>query len=240
MVKFSKENAKLQGQGILTFKLPAGHSCPGAKDCRTFADPDTGTITDGPHQKFRCYAASLEAVYTSVRELSWHNFDTLSAAGTTERMVEELVTSMPKGWRGVRIHDAGDFFNIHYFRAWMAVAQVNPHMFFYAYTKSLPFWVAEMQKGNIPRNMVLTASRGGRHDRLIDLHALREAVVVYHPDEAKCLGLEIDHTDALARDPKVLKFALLIHGTGPKGSEHAAALKVLRKDKIGYSYSSGR
>ena len=86
--------------------------------------------------------------------------------------------------------------------------------------------------------MVLTASRGGEEDHLIDKHNLREAIVVMHPDEAKALGLELDHDDSLARDPSVTKFALLIHGTQPTGSDASDALKRMRKEGIKFSYSS--
>ena len=240
MLKFSKINAKLEGQGILTFKLPAGYSCPGAKDCRTFVDPDLGTVRDAPGQKYRCYMATLEALRPLMRELAWNNFNELTAARTTVRMVELLTEAMPKGWRGVRIHDDGDFFNLDYFRAWTMFARLNPHLFFYAYTKSLPFWVLEMQRGEIPDNVTLVASRGGKYDHLIDRHNLRECVVVFHPDQAAALGLEIDHDDSLARNPAVHKFCLLIHGTGPKGSEHAAALTRMRKEGVLFSYGAKR
>jgi hypothetical protein len=239
MVKFSKINAKLEGQGILTFKLPAGHSCPGAKECRTFADPDTGVITDGVGQKYRCYMALMEAAFKTVRTRAWDNYNTLVEARTTEKMVELLALALPRGWRGVRIHDDGDFFNLAYFRAWLAFARVNPRLLFYAYTKSLPFWVVEMQLGNIPDNLVLTASYGGRYDHLIAQHDLRNCRVVNHPDEAEALGLTIDHDDSLARNARVKSFALLLHGHGQKkGSEASAALKRMRDEGIEYSYSS--
>ena len=45
-------NAKLSKE-IVTFSLPSGYSCPGAKDCLAKADRETGKIIDGKHQKFR-------------------------------------------------------------------------------------------------------------------------------------------------------------------------------------------
>jgi len=237
MLKFSKDNAKLHGQGIVTFNLPAGYSCPGARECKTFADQDTGAITDAPGQRHRCYMATLEGAFTTLRDLVWHNFDLLTAARTTECMVELLTEALPRGWRGVRIHADGDFFNLNYFRAWMIVAGLNPKLFFYAYTKSLPFWVLGMQEGIIPANMTFVASRGGRFDKLIDKHDLREAIVVHHPDEAAALGLKIDKDDTLAQNGKIKRFALLLHGTGPAGSAHSKALKRMRDEGIEYTYS---
>ena len=94
---------------------------------------------------------------------------------------------------------------------------LNPHRQFYAYTKSLPFWVNRLSSisiGNFP-NLELIASRGGTKDKLIDEHQLKEAVVVYSEQEAKERNLEIDYTDYLACYGKE-SFALLIHGVQPK------------------------
>jgi hypothetical protein len=108
--------------------------------------------------------------------------------------------------------------------AWIEVAKRNPDKVFYSYSKSLHL----MAEFALPENLVLTASRGGKHDSLIDLHGWKEAVVVYSEEEADELGLEIDHDDthaAFGND----HFALLIHGTQPKGSAASEALKVLKK-----------
>ena len=51
-----------------------------------------------------------------------------------------------------------------------------------------------MAEVTLPENLVLTVSRGGKHDNLIDLHD-GAAVVVYSEEEADELGLEIDHDD---------------------------------------------
>ncbi len=55
-----------------------------------------------------------------------------------------------------------------------------------------------------------------------------EAVVVYSEQEAADKGLEIDQDDEHAAFGKE-DFALLIHGTQPKGSASAAALKEVKR-----------
>jgi hypothetical protein len=52
-LKFGEPNAKLKkmikaklGLRLKTFTLPAGHTCPGAKDCLSRADRITGKVTD--------------------------------------------------------------------------------------------------------------------------------------------------------------------------------------------------
>ena len=122
--------------------------------------------------------------------------------------------------------------------AWYAVALNNPNTLFYAYTKSLRFWLS-VNEFPILHNFVLTASYGGREDHLIDEFNLRSAKVVFSEAEANILGLEIDHDDSHAARPSLrdTSFALLLHGTQPKGSEAAEALKVLKRDGVQHSYS---
>ena len=76
----------------------------------------------------------------------------------------------------------------------------------------------------------MTASRGGKWDNLIDEKGWKEARVVYSEEEAADLGLEIDHDDTHAAFGKK-SFALLLHGTQPKGSVAGEALKVINKKR---------
>lgn len=229
LLKFGRGNAKL-GKNVWTFSLPAGHACPFAHLCLSKADKETGKIKDGPHTEFRCFSASTEAVFPSVRRQRWHNFEQLRGL-TMERMYSLIFLSLPKKAKIVRIHVSGDFFSLAYFLAWCRVARENPDILFYAYTKSLAHWVKCM--ADIPPNLVLTASRGGTQDDLIAKHGLREARVVYSVEEAETLGYEIDHDDshAMSNGPS---FALLIHGVQPAGSKAASAMRAL--DGLG-SYS---
>jgi hypothetical protein len=152
-------------------------------------------------------------------------------------MVQLLDNSLPKNAGIVRIHVAGDFFNAEYMHAWYTMAMLNPTVLFYAYTKSLRYWLT-VNEFPILNNFVLTASYGGRDDHLIDdpTFNLRYAKVVFSEKEAEELGLEIDHDDSHAARPSKRNesFALLIHGTQPAGSDAATALKKL-KGKGSYS-----
>ena len=68
---------------------------------------------------------------------------------------------------------------------------------------------------------------------------MRFAKVVYSEQEAHNLDLAIDHDDTHAAKPSLSNqsFALMLHGTQPKGSTAADALKVLKRDKVRHSYS---
>ena len=251
MLKFSKANAKTQAlandaelaeylQGnrkIYSLDLLSGWSCPHAKDCLSKAivqDSGKRKIKDGRHTQFRCFSASQEVQYTNVYNSRKHNFDILRKMSCGE-MVDMINQSLPTNAGIVRIHVAGDFFSQQYMEAWYTVALLNPKILFYAYTKSLRFWLA-INEFPILHNFVLTASYGGTHDHLIDEFNLRSTKVVFSEAEAEELGLAIDHDDSHAAKPSLRdnSFALLIHGTQPAGSEASTALKKL-KGKGSYS-----
>jgi hypothetical protein len=229
MLKFGLGNSKLP-PWIAILDLPAGHSCPFAYLCCSSANRTTGKITDGPHTEFRCYAASQEAIYGGARKRRWDNFNALRACKTMGAMVELILAALPNSPLA-RPHSAGDFFSQMYFDAWLEVARRRPNQKFYAYTKALPFWIK--RKGEIPDNFKLTASYGGTHDFLIEIHSLRSARVVESEQQAAELGLQIDHDDALAYGNGG-DFALLIHNTQPKGSRYAKAWAIVKKTIGGY------
>lgn len=233
---FGKGNAKLP-PNVATFSIPAGYTCPGAMDCLARFDRGKRKVVDGKGQQHRCFAASMEAAFSTVRLSTDRNWQRLKTAKTVEVMVALITNSLPPPYYDViRVHVHGDYFSFDYMLAWLEVARCHPERLFYSYTKSLHFLVKAMDAGLVPSNFVFTASRGGKFDHLIDERGLREAVVVYHPEEAEVLGLEIDHDDMLARDPEVGKFSLLIHGTQPAKSKGAAAIKRLKKEKVKFSY----
>lgn len=228
-LRFGQGNAKLH-PGIWTFSLPAGHSCPHARDCRSRADPKTGWMTDGVHARFRCYAATMEAHCPTVRRSRWSNFNALRACRSGEAMARLILDSLSPFCRVLRVHDGGDFFSLDYLRAWLEVARQRPNTVFYWYSKALAHWVACLDEigdgrtpGRIP-NVVPTASWGGTEDELITGHGLRSARVVFSEAEA---DLPIDHDDshAIVHGPD---FALLLHGTQPWDTEASRAVRALR------------
>ena len=255
-LQFSIENAKLQNiqdwasmpeywnrqVRINGFSLPAGYTCPAANLCLSKADRVTGKITDGKHNEFRCFMASIEAYSPQLRALLWKNFDILRETYRMlgmEGLVSVLYDALPDT-DIVRIDVDGDFFNQAYFDAWVQVARLRPDVTFYAYTKSLNFWEHALLHGGIPDNLKLTASYGGDYDHMIDgmvqEYGIKSARVVLNPEEADRLELPIDHDEwhAIAGTQP---FALLLHGTQPKGSKAAAALKDLKLRGIKFAYS---
>ena len=251
MLKYSPANAKTEAlkeveelkpfladkRRIYSLDLLSGYSCPSANDCLSKAIVVDGKrkIKDGPNTKFRCFSASQEVQYTNVYNLRKHNFDTLRGLHLND-MIHELNQAMPKNLGICRIHVAGDFFNRNYMFAWINMAMMHPDRLFYAYTKSLKYWLQNMEWIEKLDNFILTASYGGRDDGLIFKHGLRHCRVVGSEAEST---LPIDHDDSHAARPSQRhnSFNLLIHGTQPKGSEAAEALKLLKKNSVRHSYN---
>ena len=252
MLKYSPANAKtdalkqvdelkpfLDGKRkIYSLDLLSGYSCPFAKACLSKAvvnENGKRHIEDGKDNEFRCFSASQEVQYNGVYNLRKHNFDALRGLHLSD-MIHELNTAMPDNLGICRIHVAGDFFSPDYMFAWINMAMMHTDRLFYAYTKSLTYWVEYQEYLDQLDNFVLTASYGGRNDSMVAEQGLRSAKVVFSESEAVELGLDIDHDDSHAARPSLKNqdFALLIHGTQPKGTDASEALKAL-KGKGSYS-----
>ena len=118
-LKFSIKNKKLDKHTAI-FDLPAGKTCPGASECHSFVTVKDGkrTVKDGANCKFRCYAASQEALFSAVYEKRKYNLEliqkTLNSENgfykTYELINESLHKSINKNIKKVRIHSSGDFF----------------------------------------------------------------------------------------------------------------------------------
>lgn len=263
LLKFSPANAKLKhleplvGGKVFSFSILAGVTCPYAKECESKAvlgDDNRLHIVDGPHTVFRCFSASQEVLFKLVYAQRKYNMDMLATCGNkVDKLVELIQSSLPVKAKCIRLHVSGDFGTYNYFLAWLEIARKNPNILFYAYTKSIPFWVKSIN--DIPENMVLTASRGGYKDNLIDEYKLRNVTVVHEPEEcmlvvkaknknkmpkgSKYAGMPVDHNDSFACLPKHrnTNFVLLVHAIQPKGSEASKGESIL--NGLG-SYSKGK
>jgi len=233
LLKFSngKYNAKLQQiQGkIYSFSLLSGWSCPFASECLLKVTPKQEggyTAIAGKDATHSCFSARQELAYPSVYAQRKHNFDLLRQFKKAEEMAVLIQKSLPADATIVRVHVGGDFFSKEYMKAWFLVGQNNPQITFYAYTKSIGYWIDLMDM--LPTNFKMNASIGGKQDELIHKHNLKSVYVVYSEQEAKEKGLAIDHDDSLAFTQNK-SFALLIHGIQPKGSKASAARAALQK-----------
>lgn len=242
---FSKGNAKLEWP---YFSLPAGYTCPFATVCKNFPAKWEGpikggkwkkpaswekNIKPGPQAEIMCYAARAQGQYPGANVQAFKNLDLLKKMKTKEKMANLITKSIE--YHGLantdilRIHEAGDFFSQDYFDAWIEVAKKMPQTLFYAYTVSLPYYMA--RKNSLPKNFKVIASMDKHNENVILDNGLRYSRVVGTEEEARVLGLPIDVDDSIAWSSDD-SFALVIHGSQPKGSEAAETLKQNRKSGL--------
>lgn len=241
-LKFSKPNAKIPFQ---SFSIPAGYSCPGALNCLTkvkagkivdLQTPDENGLT------YRCYAASLEAVYPSLNAKLNFNFKLLQSTKSERELVALICRSLPDSLKvrggALRVHIHGDFYSYRYLCAWFAVAEFFPLVRFYAYTKSLNFLTQyQYYKGTFPPNFSLTWSHGSKYDHLGPALGIKSVRLVTGQEEARALGLEIDHDDSHALHGST-DFALEPHGTQPKGHPLGKLILAKRKANLFAGYNT--
>lgn len=79
------------------------------------------------------------------------------------------------GGRAIRIHDAGDWFDVDYYDRWCRIATRRPHILFYAYTKEVEMVIRH--QSTRPTNLRVIMSFGGKQDHLIDRDRHRHADV---------------------------------------------------------------
>ena len=242
---FSKGNVKLEWP---YFSLPAGYTCPFATVCKNFPAKWEGPIKGGkfkkpasweknvkpgPQAEIMCYAARAQGQYPGANIQAFKNLDLLKRMKTKEKMANLIIKSME--YHGLantdilRIHEAGDFFSQDYFDAWIEVAKKMPQTLFYAYTVSLPYYIT--RKNSLPKNFKVIASMDKHNEKFIMDNGLRYSRVVGTEEEARVLGLPIDVDDSIAWSSDD-SFALVIHGSQPKGSEAAETLKQNRKSGL--------
>jgi hypothetical protein len=230
MLHFSHGNAKLNKQTVI-FNLPAGKTCPGALYCLSFAVTDENgkrSIRDGEHTQFRCFAASSEVQYDGVYQNRAENLQqiisSLRDGNCADLINQSLQKARKKKTKLVRIHESGDFFNAAYLQAWLMVAQVNPDLKFYCYSKNLPLFVGL----ELPSNFYFTASHGGKFDHMIEEGMFPRYSKVFKTEaDAIAAGFKVDSQDQSCFEEG--PFALLVHGTQPAGSEWGKAARANRK-----------
>ena len=180
LVKTGKVLSALRGRKVTVhaFNLPAGVArqlgpdgkpfltCPGAAACLAVCYAQQG--------RFMVPAA------VKVREDNLSFVRAALAAGTLTKDLFRMLDAVKSG-DVVRLHDSGDFFSAEYAYAWFGAAMLRHDVLFYAYTKSIP----ALAGLDVPRNVVITYSEGGRWDdripdgagrsRIFSSHAAREA-----------------------------------------------------------------
>ena len=183
------------GVRIFNFSIPAYKTksgkitCPFAADCVKFCYAQKGNYT-----RFPVVKESQEKKYLLTKE---DNFVDLITAAIKRKKATHI-----------RIHDSGDFYSINYLLKWVNIANDNPGVTFYAYTKSIQFF-----KGciNIPANMIIIFSEGSKKDELINIAKDRHARIFQSIKELTGAGYIDASTNDLQAIQSNKKVGLIFH-----------------------------
>ena len=163
-MKLLTQNSKLKKTSIennarvLNFSLPAYKTitgktvCPFAKDCIKY-----------------CYAQKGNYRYPAVVKGLNNRYNLSQTDEFIPQMNATIILERPTH---VRIHDSGDFYSIAYLNKWVTIAKQNKEVIFYAYTKSIKFFVDGL---TLPKNLKIIFSEGSKIDNLINVKKHRHA-----------------------------------------------------------------
>lgn len=155
----SVNNSKLKKSGdkhglkFASFGIPAASTCPGADAC-----------------KAGCYALSGSYLWTPVVAARRRNFEATKDSGQFVSKMAGEIAALDSKCRdkvlAIRIHDSGDFYSRAYLESWLRIINQFPHVIFYAYTKSVHLFDAEMLQ-RLPDNFRVVFSLGGKFDYMV-------------------------------------------------------------------------
>lgn len=193
----SNANSKLMKDGIFHWSIPAFVSktgfltCPGARDCIK-----------------GCYARQGFHGMSWVQNAKEQRLAAALTPGFIDRMSEEITR---RKVRVLRIHDAGDFYSESYLVDWLTIADLQPRVQFYAYTKMIPLFKTGRGSLTPPPNFKAIFSFGGKWDDLIDVERDHHAVVFKsHDDLARSDYADATESDLVAVNSR--KVGLVYHG----------------------------
>jgi len=180
MKKTSKENnAKIFNFSIPAYKTKDGKvTCPFADSCVKYCYAQKGNYTRFP----------------VVQELMEEKYK-ISKTNTFIPLMNEEIKK--KKATHVRIHDSGDFYSPTYLQKWLDIATQNKDVIFYAYTKSIKFFVDGLK---LPKNLKIIFSEGSKTDNLIDVNKHRHARIFKSKELLKAAG----YIDASSNDLKAI------------------------------------
>ena len=185
---------KKSGMRVFNFTLPAIDTCP-----------NLGACARG------CYAMQGAYRWSNVYAKHKSNHDATFSPEFIGNIVQEV---RAKRVNIVRIHDAGVFYTREYASKWISIAEACPDIEFYAYTKMVQLFKEELF--DLPHNMTIIYSYGGKQDAMIDPSTDRHSQVFKHIDDLKLAG----YVDASSDDSKALtpnkRVGLVYHGAKSK------------------------
>lgn len=212
-----RQNGELRPHNIWNWTIPAWRTtlsdgssfttCPNASACVKFCYARHGAYR-WP-QVHRAHLRNLERVLDDRDGWQAAMIDELSARRFRPKGEPRIVPGVDiadlddwlqqwveAGGSAIRIHDAGDFFDLDYLLRWAEIARTIDDALFYAYTKEVEMVRSVME--SFPPNLRILFSTGGAQDHLIDPERDRHADVFENEAAIREAGYESqDLTDLL-------------------------------------------
>lgn len=166
-----KETSKKLGIKIFNFSIPAYKSvtgevvCKYAKDCVKYCYAQKGN-----YKRFPKIGELMEQRYLISKQSIF--------VGLMNIEIKK------KKADAIRVHDSGDFYSREYLKKWITIANDNPEVNFYAYTKSLPYF----KDITLPENMDVIFSVGGYKDKTINFDKDRHAQIFDNIEDLEKAG----------------------------------------------------
>ena len=187
-----KSTSKIINKRVFNFGITAYKSITGKIIC-PFADKCV---------KY-CYAQKGAYSWSNVKPAFEKRYEITKQDNFIELMNKEIKR---KKVDFLRVHDSGDFYSNSYIQKWFKIANQNPNVNFYAYTKSIPLF-----KGlSIPENFDIIFSEGSKVDELINVETDRHAKIFKTVEELEKAG----YINASKNDLNATKFFTNNHKVG--------------------------
>jgi hypothetical protein len=133
-------------------------TCPGAGECQLFCYARKGGYVMFPASSM----SAAQALNFLVNDPEGYNAVVNKEIKTIKAKTDKRSIQLVVRW-----HDAGDFFSKEYLDLAYGVAEANPDVKFYAYTK-----MGDVATGNKPANFIINFSSGAKRaqDKKIEIH----------------------------------------------------------------------
>lgn len=214
LVKTAKAWTKRFGRQarFVSFNIPRLKSETGQMTC-----PYAGMCAD------ICYADQGRLGMPMAKNARENNLDLINSMSWDEFIDGVcLDLSRMRSTTHVRIHDSGDFFSRPYYKAWIEIANRQPDLVFYAYTKSIPFLEWDLH----PKNFRVVQSLGGKRDSDIDRGYPHSRIFASHEERKKakyCDGNVSDLPAVLGQ----IRIGLVYHGTRNLTDQNLVQLRTV-------------
>lgn len=204
------QNSKMKkssqnGITLVNWTLPAFQSETGFRTC-----PMAQSCVSG------CYARS--GTYRFKMSVLAHNEKLVLSQSDAfvPEMIAEIETWIKKRTvkhLKVRIHDAGDFYDLSYFEKWIKIMshfEKDSRVSFYAYSKMIKMI---KEYGPLPESFHIIFSFGGKQDSLIDREKDSHSLVFSSIENLLASGyINGTDDDMIAANPVNKKIGLVYHG----------------------------